>query len=129
MVVRPRNHLKLQRQIAQIGRPNRAPFLPSQVQLVAPSRNHSDLGITQVLISARPRNQRAVAKQNPASRPGLSLPERICLASLLVFGDDRSRTPQVEVIVQAGADDVAREAGLRERRTGIHDASGCKRVR
>lgn len=65
--------------------------------------------------------RRAVLKQNPASRPGLSLPERYCLASTVVFGDDRTRTPQVEAIVQAGAHDVAPEACPRD---GSTDGKG-----
>src|ERR1700730_3222972 len=56
---------------------------------------------------------RAQQKSRPRG-PGLSLPERICLASMLVFGDDRSRTPQVKVIVEAGADDIAPEACPRD---------------
>ena len=36
------------------------------------------------------------------------MPERACLAAILVLGDDRSR--KGEAIVQAGADDVAVEA-------------------
>src|ERR1700730_11465900 len=63
-------------------------------------------GGTAILILAR-------ATKNPAARAGfLSLPERDCLASRSVFGDDRSR--KGEVIVQAGADDVAGEAGSRD---------------
>jgi transposase len=42
-------------------------------------------------------------------KPGL-ISERNCLAAILVFGDDRARTPPVEVIVQADANDMTVEA-------------------
>ena len=42
-------------------------------------------------------------------KPGL-ISERNCLAVILVFGDDRARTPPVEVIVQADANDMTVEA-------------------
>jgi hypothetical protein len=61
---------------------------------------------------------RHIAFRESNEKPGrvagfLSLPERSCLASILVFGDDWSRK-QVEVIVQAGADDIAPKACPRE---------------
>ncbi len=61
---------------------------------------------------------RPIANRASTKKPGrvagfLSLPERSCFASILVFGDNRRRS-KIEVIVQAGADDIAPEACPRE---------------
>jgi hypothetical protein len=55
-----------------------------------------------------PATNNAIPKK-PGREAGFN-PERNCLAAILVFGDDRARTPPVEVIVQADANDMTVEA-------------------